>query len=137
MVEGAEGGEIEAGAGAADESAATAGNGTAGGFFGLPLGRVAVIMVDFQNDFCSPGAWGGGPVTNTPNAQTAERANVFARHAAALGAHVVYTRQVLDMDRLTERQRRLERPDGLCAAGSWGAELFVPLVPRCSPGTTT
>jgi nicotinamidase-related amidase len=38
---------------------------------------------------------------------------------------VVYTRQVLDLDRLTWRQRRWEEPDGLCAAGSWGAELFV------------
>jgi nicotinamidase-related amidase len=89
-------------------------------------------MVDFQNDFCSPGACGDGPVTNTHNAQTAQLANAFARHAAGLGAHVLYTRQVLDMDRLTERQRRWERPDGLCAAGSWGAELFVPPVPGSS-----
>ncbi|HET6187642.1 MAG TPA: isochorismatase family cysteine hydrolase [Trebonia sp.] len=89
-------------------------------------------MVDFQNDFCSPAACGDGPVTNTHNAQAAQRANAFAQHAAGLGAHVVYTRQVLDMGRLTERQRRWERPDGLCAAGSWGAELFVPPVPGSS-----
>jgi nicotinamidase-related amidase len=38
---------------------------------------------------------------------------------------VIYTRQVLDLARLTTRQRRWERPDGLCAAGSWGAELFI------------
>lgn len=47
-------------------------------------------------------------------------------------AHVVYTRQVLDMERLTERQRRWERPGGLCAAGTWGAELFVEPVPGSS-----
>jgi nicotinamidase-related amidase len=68
-------------------------------------------------------------VTNTNNAAAALRANAFAREAAALGAQVVYTQQVLDLDRLTERQRRWERADGLCAAGSWGAELFIPPVP--------
>lgn len=41
----------------------------------------------------------------------------------------MYTRQILDFAHLTPRQRRFERPDGLCAAGSWGAELFVDPVP--------
>ena len=36
------------------------------------------------------------------------------------------------MDRLTARQRRWERPDGLCAAGTWGADLFVTPVPGSS-----
>lgn len=104
----------------------------ADGFFGLSPHRVAVVMVDFQNDFCSPGVFGAGPVTNMGNARTARRASVFARHAIGLGARVVYTRQVLDMSRLTERQRRWERPDGLCAAGTWGAELFIKPVPGSS-----
>jgi len=95
------------------------------GFFDLVPHRVAVVMVDFQNDFCSPEVFGGGPVTNTRNAKAAQRANAFAAHAAGLGAHVVYTRQILDMGHLTARQRRWERPDGLCAAGTWGAGLFV------------
>jgi nicotinamidase-related amidase len=86
-------------------------------------------MVDFQNDFCSPEVSRGGPVVNSQNARTAVRANAFAQAAAELGAHVVYTRQELDFAHLTERQRRWERPDGLCAAGSWGAELFVDPVP--------
>jgi nicotinamidase-related amidase len=98
-------------------------------FFDLPLNRVAVVLIDFQNDFCSPEVAGDGPVTNTNNAAAALRANAFAREAASLGARVVYTQQVLDLDRLTERQRRWERTDGLCAAGSWGAELFIPPVP--------
>ncbi len=105
---------------------------TAEGFFGLSPRRVAVVMVDFQNDFCSPEVFSNGPVTNTGNAETARRANAFARHAAGLGARVVYTRQVLDMDHLTARQRRWERPDGLCAAGTWGADLFVTPVPGSS-----
>jgi nicotinamidase-related amidase len=94
-------------------------------FYDLSQDQVAVVMVDFQNDFCSPKACGDGPVTNTHNAEMAQRANAFARHAADMGAHVVYTQQILDMDCLTRRQRRWERPDGLCAAGTWGAELFV------------
>lgn len=100
-----------------------------GGFFELPLERVAVLLVDFQNDFCSPDACRDGVVTNRGNAAAARRADQFARRAAAQGAHVIYTRQVLDLDRLTARQRRWERPDGLCAAGSWGAELFLEPVP--------
>ncbi|TCC48837.1 isochorismatase family protein [Kribbella capetownensis] len=88
-----------------------------------------MVLIDFQNDFCSPDIAGDGPPTNTSNAAAALRANEFARKAAELGARVVYTQQVLDLDRLTERQRRWERADGLCAAGSWGAELFIPPVP--------
>src|SRR4051812_39445185 len=91
----------------------------------LPLDRVAVVLIDFQNDFCSPAAGGGRPPTNTHNEATARRADAFAREAVGLGAHVVYTQQVLEWDRMTPRQRRWETPDGLCAAGSWGAELYL------------
>lgn len=83
---------------------------------GLDPRRVAVVLVDFQNDFCRG---------QTANAATAWRAQRFAAEAMALGAQVVYTRQVLDWDRLTPRQRRWESPDGLCALGSEGAELFL------------
>ena len=98
-------------------------------FFHLPPQRVAVVLIDFQNDFCSPDVAGGGPVSNTGNAAAAVRANSFAAAAAELGAHVIYTRQVLEPDRLTPRQRRWERPDGICSAGSWGADLFLEPVP--------
>lgn len=36
-------------------------------FFTLPPERVAVVLIDFQNDFCSPDAAAGGPVTNSPH----------------------------------------------------------------------
>lgn len=88
-------------------------------------------MIDFQNDFCSPEPF-GADAPNTHNAATALRANAFACQASDLGAAVVYTQQVLDFDRLTARQQRWERPGGLCAAGSWGAELFI----EPAPGAT-
>jgi nicotinamidase-related amidase len=98
-------------------------------FFSLPPSRVAVVLIDLQNDFCSPKVAHGRPVSNTGNAAAAFRADSFAAAASSAGAQIVYTRQVLDPDRLTARQRRWERPDGLCAAGSWGAELYVDPVP--------
>lgn len=94
-------------------------------FLELSPQRVAVLMVDFQNDFCSPDVFVGRPVTNTNNAAAARRANVFAHRAATAGATVVYTQQVLDLDRLTPRQRRAEEDGGICRKGTWGAELFL------------
>jgi len=86
--------------------------------------RVAVVMVDFQNQFCHPNA-ATADSSNRTNRVTAERANVFAQHATDLGAHVVYTRQVFDPAELTERQRRWDEELGLCRKGSWETELFV------------
>lgn len=96
---------------------------------GLPAGRVGVLLVDFQNQFCHPRACGSGPVTNTANAATARRANAFAAEAARLGARVIYTRQVLDPQQLTARQRHWDDQSGLCRKGSWEAELFIDPVP--------
>jgi nicotinamidase-related amidase len=81
-------------------------------------------MVDFQNQFCHPKAATPGS-SNRANRVTAERANVFARRAADLGANIVYTRQVFDPEQLTERQRRWDEKLGLCRKGSWEAELFL------------
>jgi nicotinamidase-related amidase len=101
--------------------------GRVGQLLGLEPERVAVVLVDFQRDFCEP------PGTSR-NAEAAVRANAFAAEAAGLGVRVIYSQQVLDLDRLTPRQRRWEegrweRDSGLCLAGSPGAELFVPPVP--------
>lgn len=95
----------------------------------LPIDRVAIVLVDFQNDFCSPDVSKKGPPTNTNNARAARRANDFAREASTLGAHVIYTQQVLDWKSLSARQQRWEVPDGLCAVGTWGAELYLDRVP--------
>ncbi len=101
-------------------------------FFDLHPSHVAVVMVDFQNDFCSPAVFDGRPVTNSHNAETARRANEFAKRATDVGTKVVYTQQILDFANLTARQRRWEHPDGICAVGSWGADLFVDPVPGAS-----
>ncbi|WP_433372188.1 cysteine hydrolase family protein [Actinoplanes sp. CA-142083] len=90
--------------------------------------RVAVVLVDFQRDFCEPPGVESGQAGTDANARTALRANEFAAQAARLGVRVIYSQQVLDVDRLTERQRRWEADSTLCLAGSAGAELFVPPV---------
>lgn len=88
-----------------------------------------MLLVDFQNQFCHPRACGPGPVTNAANAATARRANAFAAEAARRGTQVIYTRQVLDPERLTARQRHWDDQFGLCLKGSWEAELFLEPVP--------
>ena len=42
---------------------------------------------------------------------------------------MIYTRQVLDPEQLTARQRSWDEQLGLCRAGSWEAELFIEPVP--------
>src|SRR5262245_12262554 len=79
--------------------------------------QVAVVLVDFQRDFCQPPGVEPGQAGTTANARTALRANEFAAEAAELGVRVVYSRQELDLDRLTERQRRWDVGSTLCLAG--------------------
>lgn len=99
-------------------------------FLDLRPDQTALLLVDFQNDFCSPELFHNTAPTNTLNAITAHRANIFAAEVSARGVQVIYTQQVLDLNKLTARQRRWERADGLCAAGSWGARLFVDPIPE-------
>jgi nicotinamidase-related amidase len=91
--------------------------------------RVAVVLVDFQRDFCGPPGVEAGRAGTDANARTALRADAFANEAARLGVRVIYSQQVLDMARLTWRQRRWEVGSRLCVAGSDGAALFMPPVP--------
>ncbi len=58
-----------------------------GAFFAAQLPQIAVVMIDFQNDFCSPEPF-GADAPNTHNAATALRANEFARQASDLGPAV-------------------------------------------------
>jgi len=89
----------------------------------LEPSQIALVCVDFQNDFChSEGKAGHGA---SSNAAAAERANDVAARFIARGAHVIYTKQELDPAQLTDKQRQFESPDGLCLVGSWGAELYL------------
>src|ERR687890_456521 len=100
----------------------------AGQLLDLDAGRVAVVLVDFQRDFCEPPGVETGAAGTDANARTALQANAFAADAARLGVRVIYSQQLLDMDRLSWRQQRWEAGSRLCVAGSAGAELFVPPV---------
>lgn len=105
-------------------------DGTPNGLESLAPHQIAVVLVDFQNDFCHPDACRGRTPTNTANAVTALHANTVARQAAHRGMHVIYTQQVLNLARLTPLQRQWEDGEtGRCIEGSWGAELFVEPVP--------
>ena len=94
-------------------------------FFDLAPERVAVVLIDFQNDFCSPGVAASAQPTNTHNAAatTSQPRLPTPEPTSSTPA------RSSTLDRLTPRQRRWERPGGLCAAGSWGAELFLDPVP--------
>jgi nicotinamidase-related amidase len=100
-----------------------------GALFSVDPSRVAVVLVDFQNDLCAPGAFGADPPNNAANAATAHRANEFARAAIGYGAKAIYTRQVHDDARLDERQRRWERQPSACRMSPDGRDLFIEPVP--------
>jgi len=91
----------------------------------LDPNRVAVVLVDFQNDFCRPSRAGEDPKQTGANAGAARRANDFAGQAARQGLRVVYSQQILDLAELTARQRRWVEHSQLCLAGSSGAGLFI------------
>lgn len=97
------------------------------GLAGLSPAKLALVCVDFQNDFCHPNGKGRGG--RIENARAAERAHDTATRFIDHGAHVIYTRQEIDPHHLTDRQRQWEPADGLCVAGSWGADLYLPPVP--------
>jgi nicotinamidase-related amidase len=90
---------------------------------GLDPGRVAVVLVDLQRDFCGPPGVAVERAGTVANALAARRADAFAAEAAQFGV------RVLDTERLTPRQRRWEVDSRLCVAGSVGAELFVAPLP--------
>ena len=87
-------------------------------FYGLDPRRVAVVLVDFQNDFCSPEVFGDRPATNTHNAVTAARANRFAGNAHRLGAHVIYTQQVFRSQQANRAARLSISRTGAARVGS-------------------
>jgi nicotinamidase-related amidase len=96
-------------------------------FDGLDPRQIAVLLVDFQRDFCV--SMDDRPMNTHSNAATAVHANGFAALASDLGSPVIYTQQVLDPARLTARQRPGAEHEALCRVGTSGAELFVTPLP--------
>ena len=103
----------------------------------LDPAATAVLAVDFQNDFCSPGGFFDraghdiGPCT-----EAAERADGVIRRACALGAAVVYTMTVRTEPpphRLRPSRRPARPADAgpgtlgqdMYEPGAWGTELAV------------
>lgn len=85
--------------------------------------KIAVVLIDFQNGFCQKGS---NPVDDkTSNRKAALRANEFAASASRLGVKVVYTKQILDPEMITPRQREWAIPENICPKDSWESELFL------------
>lgn len=100
-------------------------------------GRVALVLIDVQNDFCSErGAIARVFGVNMARVQGAvPRMNALLRGARWAGVPVVYVRAELHADHLHPNMRLAQDPFigpdgriGLIAEGSWGSELYPDLL---------
>ncbi|MBL6276261.1 cysteine hydrolase [Micromonospora fiedleri] len=98
--------------------------------------RTAVLVIDMQNDFCSPaGAMAALGADVQVNAAVAGRLPRFLDRARNAGCLVVWVRQAAHEQLVSPARRaRAEAmgrsPLSVCAAGSWGAELAEGLRPE-------
>ncbi len=103
-----------------------------------PPQRTAVLVIDMQNDFCSPtGAMAALGADVRVNADLAGRLPDFLDRARTAGCLVVWVRQAAHEQLVSPARRaRAEAmgrtPLSVCAAGTWGAELADGLRP--APG---
>ena len=103
-----------------------------------PAERTAILVIDMQNDFCSPdGAMAALGADISTNAALVKRLPAFLDRARRLGALIVWVRQVARADLVSPaRQARAQAmgrtPLTVCAQGSWGAELAEGL--QAAPG---
>ncbi|MFD6754427.1 MULTISPECIES: cysteine hydrolase family protein [Micromonospora] len=101
-----------------------------------PAQRTAVLVIDMQNDFCSPaGAMAALGADVQVNATLAGRLPNFLDRARDAGCLVVWVRQAAHEQLVSPARRaRAEAmgrsPLSVCAAGSWGAELADGLRPE-------
>ncbi len=99
------------------------------------MGSEALLVVDFQNDFCSPrgkGAKARGDLSRLE--RTAANISEALERARERGLEVIFIRYLGDRERqrpnMLARDRRLgKRPK--CLKGSWGADFFR-VAPRAS-----
>ena len=93
----------------------------------LANGSAVALVIDMQNDFCHPGgAMAARGADVTVNAALVGPVRDFVAAVRAVGGHVVFVRL-----EHTPEHRPLPAPgvppDGVCTAGSWGAQLVAGL----------
>lgn len=96
-------------------------------------GRVAVVVIDMQRDFCAPsGAFAAAGIDISANQRIVEATNAFVTRLRAAGALVVWIRQLASPRHMSpaidRRLRRAPERFALCRLGSPGAELSDGLV---------
>jgi len=100
--------------------------------------RTAIIVVDMQNDFCSPnGAMAALGSDISANVSVASRLPRFLDSARALGCLIVWVRQSNREELVSAARRRQAQTMNrdvltVCKAGTWGTELVDGLIP--APG---
>ncbi|MGW1682539.1 cysteine hydrolase family protein [Saccharopolyspora sp. NPDC002376] len=99
--------------------------------------RTALLIVDMQNDFCSPGGFIDRSTNFTPDMTTAVAQHISALRDAAehLGILTVHVVSHFDDEYLNEPMReRLTRigAEPYCISGTWGAEIIDDL--KIRPG---
>lgn len=100
-----------------------------------PAQRTAVLVVDMQKDFCSPGgALAALGADVSVNADVARQLPAFLDGARAAGCLIVWVRQAAYAQLVSPARRARAKamgrdPLAVCAAGSWGAELADGLTP--------
>lgn len=89
----------------------------------LADGSAAVLVIDVQNDFCHPhGAIASLGADVSVNAALVPPLVAFLDTARSVGARIVFVRLCHDDDHRPVTARGVP-PDGVCVAGSWGAEI--------------
>lgn len=100
---------------------------------GLDPRGTALLVVDVQNDFCSPeGFFARNGLDVSPGAAAVERIARLVEEVRLLGVHVVYTKSVRTQpqpQRLTP-SRPFYAGGTPFASGSWGVELADRLAPE-------
>lgn len=104
------------------------------------FGRSAVLVVDMQNEYCSPGnayERSGFEQDLTPIEAMIPRLQGLLRSARSHGVPVVYIQMICDrrylsaawMEQAHRKRPRMYSEIPVCAEGSWGAEIIPQLAP--------
>jgi ureidoacrylate peracid hydrolase len=89
----------------------------------------ALIVIDFQNDFCASGGWFDQIGHDlTANQAAARRVNAFLPTVRSVGMRTIFVRGIYDRHYLApaqiERHDRMGYPIDHCHEGTWGADFY-------------